>query len=284
VAVKWFRAMAMALAMLLLTACSSTTFVYNRLDFILPWYLDDYVELSREQKASLGQLLKPFLRWHRVQELPHYVLILREMETTLDAEVTAEVVAGTFSELERAWLTLEEKALNWLLLLGAELSDQQIAEFLAVLQEQQLEYEEKYLDRSDAQQREDSFEDFLDTLQDYLGRLDTPQRAVLKRASADLGRMDGLWLEERAAWLAQLNSTLQRAPGWQQALRDTRDARETNYSPRYRDIYTHNLEIIQAAIASVINSRSPRQDRRLRKKLKNLREDFETLIAQAKPD
>jgi hypothetical protein len=274
--------MGMALAMLLLLAgCSSTTFVYNRLDFILPWFLDDYVELNREQKASLDQLLKPFLRWHRVEELPQYVLILREMEAHLDADVTAESVAGTFSELERAWLRLEEAALNWLLLLGDQLSDRQIAEFLAVLQEQQLEYEEKYLDRSDAQQREDSYDDFLDGLQDYLGRLDISQRAVLKQASVDMGRMDGLWLEERAVWLAQLSSTLQRAPGWQQALRNTRDDREANYSPQYRDIYTHNLKIIQAAIASVINSRSPRQDRRLRKKLKNLREDFETLIVQA---
>ena len=35
-----------AVLLCLLGACSSTTFVYNRLDSILPWYLDDYVDLN----------------------------------------------------------------------------------------------------------------------------------------------------------------------------------------------------------------------------------------------
>ncbi len=35
--------------LLLLSACSGTTFFYNRLDFFIPWYVDDYVELEREQ-------------------------------------------------------------------------------------------------------------------------------------------------------------------------------------------------------------------------------------------
>jgi hypothetical protein len=36
-----------------LSACSSTTFFYNRLDIILPWYLERYVDLDREQSRSL---------------------------------------------------------------------------------------------------------------------------------------------------------------------------------------------------------------------------------------
>ena len=47
--------------LLCLAACSSTTFVYNRLDTILPWYVDDYVELNREQDKYLDGLLTPFL-------------------------------------------------------------------------------------------------------------------------------------------------------------------------------------------------------------------------------
>ena len=64
----WLKA-AVAGCLLCLTACSGTTFVYNRLDTILPWYLDDYVELNGTQERQLEEILRPFLNWHRRQEL-----------------------------------------------------------------------------------------------------------------------------------------------------------------------------------------------------------------------
>ncbi|MBE9537860.1 MAG: hypothetical protein IMF06_02200, partial [Proteobacteria bacterium] len=257
---------------LFLGACSSTTFVYNRLDFILPWYLDDYVDLNREQRASLDASLKPFLHWHRVEELPQYVQILTEIEEGLDQDMTPEMVVHTFSEFEQAWLRLEDEALGWLFELGAGLSEEQIAEFLDVLQEQQEEYEDEYLGRDEVQYRKDSYENFEDGLQDYLGRLDKNQRITLHRATDELMRMDGPWLAERAGWLLKLGALLQREPGWQQKLREQKAAREESYAPEYREAYAHNLKVSQRAIASVISSRSAKQDHRLRKKLSNLKE------------
>jgi hypothetical protein len=188
------------------------------------------------------------------------------------------MVGQIFSELEQAWLRLEDEVLDWMFELGADLSNQQIEEFLSVLQEQQKEYEEEYLDRSDEEYLEDSYDNFLDSLQDYLGRLDKNQRASLREASSKLERMDVLWLEERATWLLNMGVLRERAPGWQQKLRDLKAAREDNYSPQYREKYAHNLAVIEGAIATVVNNRSDKQDRRLRKKLKNLRQDLETLI------
>jgi hypothetical protein len=272
--------MALATALLLLLqACSSTTFVYNRLDFIVPWYLDDYVDLNRQQKASLDGLLTPFLYWHRTEELPRYVEILAEIERDLDTQVTPKMIGQTFSEVESAWLRLEEEAINWMLALGVELSDEQINAFLAVLQEQQEEYENEYLGRTGQAYQEDSYDNFVDGLQDYMGRLDKGQRASLREASAQLRRMDALWLDERAVWLANLAAALEREPGWQQQLRAMKAAREENYSPAYREMYAHNMAVVEVAIAKVLNSRTQKQDRRLRSKIKDLRQDLEALSA-----
>ena len=84
---------ALIIALLLLTACSSTTFVYNRLDFLLPWYLNDYVDLDRSQKDDLDELLYPFLQWHRSEELPQYLKILDQIEQSLDRTMRPEDVA-----------------------------------------------------------------------------------------------------------------------------------------------------------------------------------------------
>jgi hypothetical protein len=267
---------------LLLSACSSTTFVYNRLDFILPWYLDDYAELDREQEQYLDGLLSPFLAWHRSVELPRYVKVLEDIEVSLDQPLTADVVAAISIEFENAWFRLEGEALDWLLDLGAKLSDEQIQGFLAELQEQQQEYEEKYLTRSDEEFHEESYDNLQDTMQDYLGRLNRAQRDLLRDTGNGLLRSDRTWLSERAAWLEKLTILLEREPGWQQRVREAIAARNENVSPEYLRIYEHNLRLIHSAIAELLNSRTEKQDRRLRRKLSELREDLETLIAQGK--
>ena len=90
---KAISRVAVLLCLSSLIACSGTTFVYNRLDTILPWYVDDYVDLNGRQQDQLDEILEPFLRWHRQQELPQYVALLNEVDTTLDRPVTPERVS-----------------------------------------------------------------------------------------------------------------------------------------------------------------------------------------------
>lgn len=267
-------------AVLLLSACSSTTFVYNRLDVIAPWYVDDYVELDSAQDQQLDALLEPFLAWHRLEELPRYIELLAGMEATLDQSISAADLAAVYDEAVRAWVRLQDQSLSWMLELGAGLSDQQMADFIANLQERQEEFEEEYLPRSDAKFRSESYDSFLDSMQDYLGRLDREQRNRLREASASLKRSDGIWLEERAVWLERLSLMLQRQPGWQQQVREAIDKRGETTSARYQETFDHNLAVVLNAVADVLNSRTDKQDRRLRAELLDLREDLETLVAQ----
>jgi hypothetical protein len=269
-----------AVLVCLLGACSSTTFVYNRLDSILPWYLDDYVELDSSQDRQLDELLEPFLAWHRRQELPRYVALLEQVEADLDSPVSAAQVEGIYTGIEDAWLRLQDESLDWLLALGGSLSDEQVQEFLDVLQERQEEYEEEYLERSEREYREDSYESLLDSMQDYLGRLTDAQRDRLRAASLELRRSDSIWLQERAAWLQRLDILMQRQPGWQQRVREAIALRDETVSEQYSATYEHNLEVIFSAIAAVLDSRSEQQDRRLRAELRDLREDLQSLIDQ----
>ena len=272
----------LALALVLLGGCSSTTFIYNRLDFILPWYLDDYVDLSREQDAFLDQQLAPFLAWHRSEELPRYLEIIDGIDAALDRSLTARDIEAISADFERAWYRLEGRALDWLLALGGELSDAQVQAFLAELWEKQEKYEKKYLDRSDAEYRDDSYESLVDNLQDYLGRLDRAQKQVLEDASSQLIRSDAIWLSERAAWLHRLEVFLQREAGWQERIAGAVANRAETVSDEYVEVYDHNLQVIYAALARVLDSRNEKQDRRLRNRLSDLRNDLETLILQGR--
>ena len=208
-----------ALALLvLLGGCSSTTFVYNRLDFLLPWYLGDYVDLDRQQAALLEESMQPVLYWHRMQELPLYVVLLDDMDVLLDSPLDGADIEELSADVEDAFSRLQSKTLEMLLSLGEELSQSQVDDFLEVLEEEQGEYEEKYLTRDDEKYVAEAYENLLDNAQDYLGRLDRAQRAGLEQAAGQLQRSDAAWLNERRKWLEQLREQLRREPGCQRRI------------------------------------------------------------------
>ena len=268
------------IALFVVSACSSTTYVYNRLDFLLPWYMDDYVDLDAEQEAYLDELLVPFLAWHRAQELPVYLTALNNIEDSLDSPLTAEIVGTLFTNFESAWLRLQSEGLTQLLDLGARLSDEQIAAFLEALWEQQREFEEEYLERDEEEFFEDNDDNTLDTFQDYLGKLSDDQKQWVQDSGRQLLRSDQVWLKERAQWLTELGILLEREPGWQERVRVAVSAKNNTMTPEYQRIYEHNMDAIYQLAAQVLNARSERQSRHLRGKLADVREDLETLIAQ----
>jgi hypothetical protein len=264
----------------LLGACSSTTFVYNRLDFLVPWYVGDYVDLEQEQETFLDELLAPFLAWHRAKELPAYIEILNNVESRLDQTLTGDDVQALFAELEAAWLRLEGESLDWLLDLGETLSDEQIAEVMEELWERQREFEEEYLDRSEEEFYQDSYENLKDSAKDYLGSLSDEQRQLLHESSRRLLRSDQAWLQEREDWLKELAVLLERKPQWQERVREAITARREQLSPDYTRIYKHNMGVIFELTAQILNSCSEPQDQHLRDRLSELRADLKTLVAQ----
>lgn len=51
----------------LLSACSSS-FIYNNLDWLLYWYLDDYITLTSEQRSQLDDRVETWQAWHRITQ------------------------------------------------------------------------------------------------------------------------------------------------------------------------------------------------------------------------
>lgn len=267
--------------LVLLAGCSSPSFVYNRLDFLLPWYIQSYADLNREQEDYLDELLDPFLRWHRTQELPCYATLVDRAESLLsNSALAASDIDGLSREFESAWFRTEAEALERLLALGERLTDRQIADFLAELDERQKELEKEYLPRSDDEFFDDSYDAMVDTAQDFLGRLQSSQRDLLRAGSRELKRADDVWLAERAAFLQRLASLLERKPGWQQGVRDIIATRDTAVSEQYTELLSYNIAILQGLAAQVLNTRSQAQEARLRKRLAGYREDFIALAVQ----
>jgi hypothetical protein len=269
-----------AIVVAVLLAGCTASFTYNRLDWLIPWYVDGYVDLTREQRAQLRERLAPRLQWHREEELARYVTILDRIEADLAGPVDAATVRAWTDEILAAAQRVEKSMMGVALEFGGEVSDEQVAEFIASLWERQREYEEEFLERSDAEYAEDDFDNLSDFIERFLGRLAPEQEAVLREAANGLVRFDKAWLEERRAWLRTLEDLLQREPGWQEAVMQAYEARLTLRSPAYRSAFEHNVGLITAAYARVLSSMSERQHERAREELGDLRRTLRKLMAQ----
>ncbi len=280
---KRIRHIILLLSLVLLSACSNT-FVYNQLDWLIPWYLDDYVDLSREQKRDLKAEIRELLRWHRGEELAAYVSILDGIEADLGQTVTASTVEGWANQAVAAYERIEERSLPMLFELGRGLSDEQMDGFIAKLEKAQQELEEEYLERTDEEYITDAREGLDENLRDFMGRLTPEQKEVIATATASLQRFDFAWLEERRLWLEKLSGLLQREPGWEDAVMEALRNRDQDRTEAYVSIYNHNAVIINQTIAEVLNLRTEKQGRRLLREIDDVRDDLRKLISQAEAD
>ena len=260
-----------------MTGCSSTTFVYNRIDFLLPWYLASYVDLSRDQKQYLDELLIPFFSWHRHEELPRYAEIINSVEEILDSEVKVENITLITQDVEESWFRLEDELLLWILPLTKDLSDEQINNFLQVMQTKTIESENRYLKRNDQVYQKHNYNRLRKNLRRFIGTMSKEQLDLVKIASKNMRRVDTEWVQNRKKLVANLGSILQRKEGWERRFISITH-RDDLVSKNYRDNYAYNIDITNHLIAAILNTRTEKQDKKLRAQLKRYRTDIETLI------
>ena len=263
--------------LIFLTGCSSTTFVYNRIDFLLPWYLASYVDLSRDQKQYLDELLIPFFSWHRHEELPRYAEIINSVEEILDSEVKVENITLITQDVEESWFRLEDELLLWILPLTKDLSDEQINNFLQVMQTKTIESENRYLKRNDQVYQKDNYNRLRKNLRRFIGTMSKEQLGFVKIASKNMRRVDTEWVQNRKKLVANLGSILQRKESWEKRFISITH-RDDLVSKNYRDNYAYNIDITNHLIAAILNTRTEKQDKKLRAQLKRYRTDIETLI------
>jgi hypothetical protein len=275
--VNLFRKIFTALIVVaLLAGCAS--FTYNRLDWLIPWYVDGYVDLTGDQRALLRERLTPSLEWHRREELARYMEIIDRIEADLDGPVDSATVRGWADDMLAAAQRVEKTMMGVALEFGAEVSDEQVEEFIASLWERQREFEEEFLERSAAEYAEDDFDNLANLLERFLGRLSAEQKAVLREAAGELVRFDKAWLEDRRNWLRTLEDLLEREPGWQDAVMQAYEARIAMRSPEYRQAFEHNMDQITAAYAKVLSSMSARQREKTAEEFDDLRRTLRKLM------
>ena len=261
---------------LFLGGCSSITFIYNQFDNLFPWYLQSYVDLDRDQKKYLDELLTPFFQWHRVEEMPKYAQIIGDLELAINDEVDIESIALITHNVEESWFRLEDQMIMWATPLARELSDEQITKFIQVLKTKTTQSEKKLLARNDQVYQSDSYKSLRKNLRRFMGSLTKDQLDLVKITSQEMRRVDAERIQSRKAFNETLSLILQREQGWEERLKKITHNDEL-VAENYQSTYAFNTDLIQQLLVAILNSRNDKQDKKLRTQLSRYKADINSL-------
>ena len=261
---------------LTLAGCSNQ-FIYNRLDRLAQFYIERYVALDPAQDSSLKVNLEAIKEWHRHDELAAYLEFLDRVEAETHAEVTAGTVAAWIQQLREYYSRIQDKVMPALVEVAATLTPAQIDEFARNLDKRQQDLAKELLSRDEKEYREYVYKEIVKGIEEWLGKVTPEQQQVIHQTAQELERLDRAWLDTRRAWRQQVLAELQRQPGWQERMTDLVKNR-TDYS-RQEDVVVNdrNEQCIYAAVAAVLNMRTPRQSVKLKDNLQKWRRDLAAL-------
>lgn len=177
---KRFTTLIALILALVVAGCSSLTLAYNQLPLLGGLWIDSYLDLDSAQTARMKDKLRAWQAWHRREELPQVVALLRQAHTALDDGVVTpdEVLAlerGVRASLERCLQHAAPLAAPVL----ADLRPEQWQHLQKKMDEKTAEWRDKQTGRGGPAERGKRY---ATNLERWLGDLDRPTR---KQARAD---------------------------------------------------------------------------------------------------
>jgi len=265
---------------LLVTACSRIGLAYRNLDWLIPWRLDDYLSLNREQKAWFKPRLQAHLAWHCSSELPRYVDWLQRSEALLEqASPSASQLSEQFAELDRALERISGAITPTAIELLQGLSPRQVAELYAAMDEANREDRQAFLEPPLATQISRRTTRMQQRLRPWLGRLNDAQQARIAEWAQTLGEQNRLWLDNRLRWQTAFRAAVDARHRADFPARMTRllQERESLHDARYRATYPRSRQTLAELFSDLLASADSNQRERLSARLRDLRRDLARL-------
>lgn len=273
--------LALIAALLALAGCTGK-FLYNRLDFIIPFYIGQRVTLDETQEAHLKGAVKAFTAWHRSSQLQRYSTFLRELAaraaqptTRAEVEATANTLEGF---LDDTMAEIAPDAARWL----SSLSPEQVDELMERYAEDDEDEREEYCEPPPEKQIAKRSRTLKRSVKGWAGALDDAQEAVIERTSRDMRLTGCAWLDHRARWRAELKRALtdeMDETARQERLRELMIYPRNLWTEDYRRDFETNRALIIDMVTELDASWSAKQRQSIVRRLTNIADDLDELAA-----
>jgi len=284
------RSVATILACLLLCACSlgklaysNPAFAYKEAPPALAWMVGDYVDLSGQQKDWLHDRVNAAFAWHKTKELPLYEQFCERMLVAAADGISIEEARTANTELRGYY----NQTLDHVIPDVADLLRGLDAEQAARLEERFAKDNQKMVREATAGSVEDRAaaraKKYLGHLEEFVGPLDSAQRAIVLRHARNYDEATPMRLADRqhrqVETLRMIRSHVSRDEmivGLHRLLVDTPSWR----NPEYRRLLAARDEDLFAMISELSASLSAEQRTHLQTRVRGFIRDMQTISAQ----
>ncbi len=269
-----------------LTVAGCTGLIYNRLDTLARWYIQDLVSLDDSQRSDLDSWLASTLRWHRESELSRYGEFLRELAGKAAQPGNASTYQRIEDQVEAFGARLVDRAAPDAARMLMSLTPTQLAEFEANLAEKARERNEKNLQAlADGKWHDKRARDIEKQLRRWTGSVTKEQQLLIKQHSARVDSTTADWLESQSRWRKAMFAALAErfTAGKSPAAVEERILRllrtpESQWTSAYQAKAERNRQQSLAVLAALDATLTSTQRSRLQSELTKLAQQLEGMI------
>ena len=280
------RPVLLGCSLLVLAGCSQMALVYNRIDWLAPFYINDYVSLDRGQTRLLKQELLELRDWHCGTQLSSYVQWTQALESDLQSQsLTPQWVATRYHDVREALRQLVAAASPGTAALVLTLSPDQEQEFFERLERENDEFAATFVDAPSTQAQHAYAKRMRKQLSEWIGGLTEEQERRVQAWSEQVTPGAADRLRARRAWQDELRRLLKRRdqPGFESELRKLIAYPDRFKPDQYRKTRDAYRGAMIALLGDVAVSLTPRQRDRLLTRAASWRRDFERLACAPAP-
>lgn len=265
---------------LVLAGCNRVGLAYRNLDVIIPWTLNDYLDMNAGQKSWFNDTLKEHLAWHCTTQLPGYLDWLDRLQQMVDNnQITDAALQARTTEAKQAIAEVAREITPSAIQLLQGLDDQQVKDMGDALAKDLRKRQDEYLKPPLAQQIKERAERMSKRLVAWMGPLSPSQQNRVTAWSIALGEQNQEWIGNRAHWQAQFIDALQQrhSADFPQKIQQLLVDRESLWTPQYRTAYAQTEAAARSLIIDLMAESTAQQRQTLTQKIGKVRSDFQAL-------
>lgn len=202
------RVLLSLLPLFFLAACSNQ-FAYNTLPFWIDYYVSDYVDMNRQQQAQFDRDLEAFHSWHRTNELPQIQQLLTQLRSDMAQPLTYGQIGEYHQRVNERMLASLSGLTPAMTNLIASLSDEQVQEWMAVVNDKIAEGVEKATKGSAKEQITRRQDRLLERAEEWLNAVNDKQKSQLFEMASYQIEMRPVFYSIRDNLVAELGDILE---------------------------------------------------------------------------
>lgn len=167
----------------LMASCGLVKTAYNNAPMLAIWWLDDYFNFTPAQNVALKPALQRLHHWHRQNQLPSYITLLQEVQTSLaNEQLSADQVCEKIEAVKLSIHTLQIESVPVIIEIAPLLSDKQLKYFQQKLVKRADKWKNEWWQDNKQEQLKVRLEKTQDFAEKMYGDLSDAQLTLLKQS------------------------------------------------------------------------------------------------------